>query len=273
MPAGAYRAVERLAHQEHPRMPGYLRRLFRGIDLRGLRILDVGSGSGLAGFYGSAMGAREVVCLEPEESGATNGSRATFETKARALAHLNVRLDDRRLQDFWLSDSSRPFDLALLHHTINHLNEDACELLREASWARDEYKRIFSHLRSLVRDGGVLIAADCARRNLFADLGLRNPLAPDIEWSKHQSPRVWCDVLSDSGWTPLAVRWTVPSRLGDLGQRFFANRLTGYLSTSHFILYARATHASDLLGNGAHARRQLVDEHGGLGIRATLTRR
>src|SRR5436190_7806815 len=106
--------VEELARQEHPRMPGYLRRLFRGIDPRGLKMLDIGGGSGLAGFYASSMGACEVVCLEPEATGATPGSRAAFDAKARDVPYLNVRIDRGRLQEFSLGGSERLFDLALM---------------------------------------------------------------------------------------------------------------------------------------------------------------
>jgi len=248
------RVVESLARREHPRMPAYLRRLFQGVELSDARLLDVGAGNGITAFYAAAMGAREVVGLEPQAKGASAGSQEAFAANAQALPHLNVRLDARRLQEFSLSSGTAPFDVAFMHHAVNHLDEPACEVLHKEEWARCSYEEIFRHLRSLVRRGGMLIAADCSRRNLFGDLGIRNPLVPDIEWHKHQSPFVWLDLLGDSGWEPVGVRWTLPSVLGDLGQRALANRLSAYLSTSHFVLYARAARLHGDSGPSGTAR-------------------
>ena len=57
----------------------HLKTLFKNIPLENRRVLDIGGGSGLHSFYAACMGAKEVVCLEPE----TEGSRSGIETKDR----------------------------------------------------------------------------------------------------------------------------------------------------------------------------------------------
>src|SRR5690242_7361283 len=61
---------------------GALRRytafLFRDVPLRGARVLDVGGGTGLFTMYAAAMGASEVVCLEPEAEGGSSGMNDWF---------------------------------------------------------------------------------------------------------------------------------------------------------------------------------------------------
>jgi hypothetical protein len=51
------------------------------------------------------------------------------------------------------------------------------------------------------------------RRNLYADLGFRNPFEPTIEWFKHQQPAVWAKVLFDAGFASPRVSY--------LGNRYF----------------------------------------------------
>ena len=47
----------------------HLKTLFKDIALENRRVLDIGGGSGLHSFYVACMGAKEVVCLEPENGG------------------------------------------------------------------------------------------------------------------------------------------------------------------------------------------------------------
>jgi 2-polyprenyl-3-methyl-5-hydroxy-6-metoxy-1,4-benzoquinol methylase len=56
--------------------------LFRDIDFDGKRVLDIGGGDGVYSFYAAAMGAAEVVCLEPEAAGST-AARCASSSAAR----------------------------------------------------------------------------------------------------------------------------------------------------------------------------------------------
>ena len=44
----------------------HLEDLFKGIDFTNKRVLDIGGGSGVFSFCAGSMGAKEVVCMEPE---------------------------------------------------------------------------------------------------------------------------------------------------------------------------------------------------------------
>ncbi|MCK5221142.1 MAG: hypothetical protein KAR14_06145, partial [Candidatus Aminicenantes bacterium] len=47
----------------------YLNNLFKRISLKNKKVLDIGAGNGLYGFFMSVRGAKKVTCLEPEGDG------------------------------------------------------------------------------------------------------------------------------------------------------------------------------------------------------------
>lgn len=211
----------------------YLDYLFQDVSFVGKSMLDVGGGSGLYSFYGAIMGAKEVICLEPEVEGSTKGVSDKFKQLSAGLSLSNVSLQPVRFQDFDAGDQT--FDIILLHNSINHLDEEACIKLQYDDDARNRYKFIFQKLSKVAAPGAKLIIADCSRYNFFASLGIRNPFAPTIEWHKHQPPEFWSSILLNYGFMNPKVRWTSFSNLRRIG-RLFGNHFASYFLTSHFCL-------------------------------------
>jgi SAM-dependent methyltransferase len=209
--------------------------VFADVPLAGRRVLDVGGGSGIMSFYAACRGAPKVVCLDPLEAGSNEAMEHQYQSFARHVGGPVTRIRER-LQD-WEPD--QVFDVVLVHNAINHLDEDACERMGAAD-ARESYLAIFAHLRSLLASGGHLVLTDCARRNLWGDLGLPNVFAPTIDWRIHQQPHVWDALMIKSGFQPGRIRWIAPSRIRRPGQLIFGNRLGGYLTNSFFVLTSRA---------------------------------
>lgn len=205
------------------------------VDLPGARLLEVGAGSGVLSGYALQAGADEVVAIEPEAAGSTEGYLSNIRQLADTLADARLRVLPCTLQDF---DGPGPFDAVVLDDSINHLDEPACEVLHRDPAAREVYLHLFGRLRELLRPGGDLVICDCARRNAWADLGLRNPICGSIEWQKHQQPALWAKLLGQAGLETVAVRWTPLYRLARLG-RLAGNAAVSYFLTSHFRLHAR----------------------------------
>ncbi len=216
------------------RLEFYYRFLFRGAKLEGARVLDIGGGAGIASLWAVTMGAREVICLEPEAAGSTRKVSERFERMREAMnAGDRARLVSARLQDY--RDDGR-FDVILMHNSINHLDEEACIHLREGEEYRARYRAIFDQLARWLPSGGQLIASDCSSRNFFGDLGLRNPLARSIEWRKHQPPRVWAALLAESGFAEPRISWSSFNALGRPGRLLLGNAVAAYFLISHFRL-------------------------------------
>lgn len=210
-----------------------LRDLFRGIDLRGARVLDVGGGEGLCSFYAALCGAREVVCLEPEAAGSSARITSLLERIRGALPRLPVRPESKLLQHF---HDAEGFDVVLMNASINHVDEEACIRLHRDAAAREAYGRVFGHMAGLARRGARLVVADCTRYNFFAALGCTNPLFPAIEWQKHQAPGLWARLLQEAGFRRPRVSWRPIYRFGAAGRLLTANRAAAYFLKSMFRL-------------------------------------
>lgn len=84
----------------------------------------------------------------------------------------------------------------------------------------------------------MVIIADCSSRNFFRKLGIKNPVAPTIEWHKHQPPEVWLSLMRPAGLVEQSTVWIVPARFGDIGQVLLGNRLGAYFLSSYFRIIA-----------------------------------
>lgn len=221
-------AIENVTGADGDRVVHYQRLLYGAVDLRGKSLLDVGGGGGLVAFYAALSGAQNVVCLEPTAAGSSGGNQERFE-QIRKRTGAEARFVNARLEDW-----TEPSDVVVLNNVINHLDEDTCMRLHRDGEARKTYSSLLERIRDLTR--GCLVVADCSRRNLWGDLHLPNPFSPNIEWHKHQSPRLWAEMLEGIGLITIRLIWNAPARLGAVGQTVLGNRVGGYCTNSHFIL-------------------------------------
>jgi SAM-dependent methyltransferase len=141
-------------------------------------------------------------------------------------------------QTFQAYRTDRRFDTVLLNAVINHLDEAAVQQAHRHEWARDRFRHLLWKAHDLLKPGGTLVIADCARSNLYPLLGLKNPFAPRIEWHKHQNPGLWMALLRDVGFGTTRLTWTTPTRLRYLG-RLVKSWPAAFCLYSHFVIHAR----------------------------------
>lgn len=220
--------------------------LFDGVELRGKSVLDIGGGNGLFGFHAAMQGAQRVVIMEPEFDGSSANMIRDFHAIKTLLGEPAAGIEHTRdlLEDY--DRENNTFDIVLIHNAINHIDEQACIDLQHSQAAQATYHRYFDYLEQVCNPGATLIICDCARRNLFGDLGLRSPFARSIEWQKHQAPVLWCELLQQHGFSRRSIRWTSFNALGVFGKLLCRNALVAYLTQSHFRLeMTRTGHAQD----------------------------
>lgn len=215
---------------------------FRGVPLAGRDVLEVGAGSGLHSAYAAVRGARRVVALEPEADGSTSGSRSVLLTLQRTLKLPSLVISPSPLESF--DPAGHRFDVVLLYNSINHLDEPACSRLHRSREAWDRYRGLLRRLAGMLRPGATLIVSDCSRFNLWPTLGLKNPFAPSIEWEKHQTPRVWDEVLASANFVRVESEWYRYYPLRWLGP-LSTNALAAFVLAGHFRLVRRFVPADE----------------------------
>jgi SAM-dependent methyltransferase len=208
--------------------------IYRDCDFSGKTVLDIGGGNGIHSFYAAACGAKQVVCLEPEAAGSTEGVIAKFRELGELLECPNTTIVPTTFQDYDPGDST--FDVVMLQDSVNHLDEECCVKLLHDAEAQATYREVFEKIGRVSHDRTELIVCDCSRYNLYPALGMSNPADPGIEWEKHQAPEFWAKMLREVGYGSPRVRWSTPSRFGGWGRIVFGNKLMAYFFTSHFCL-------------------------------------
>lgn len=213
--------------------------LFRGIDLHGKSLLDIGCGDGSYMIWAAQQGADPVVGLEPlaEGSGKSREVQHWFDAEVERLNLKNVQKLPYRLQDF--GSENGKFDRVLMTATVNHLDEEMCVELKDNPKAQEIYLEIFEQLHGMTQKGGKLIITDCSSRNLFGDLGITNKLNPKIEWHKHHSPKFWAKLLAKAGFKDPKIDWEVNYMTNYFGI-YRVPQLMSYLTTSGFRLVMTA---------------------------------
>lgn len=207
--------------------------LFKNVELKGKRLIDIGGGNGLFAYYAALNGAEKVVVMEPEFDGSSAGMINEFNAINSILGNLkNIEHTSSVLADY--DREKNKFDIVLMHNSINHIDEDACIVLTENQSARDKYLEFFKQLQEICNPGCNLIICDCARHNFFGDLGFKNPFMSQIEWEKHQDPILWSGLLSKQGFKLKTINWTSPNVFGGAGKTLFSNKAAAYFTLSHF---------------------------------------
>lgn len=211
----------------------YLDFLFQNINFKNKIVLDIGAGNGIFSFYAAIMNAKKVICLEPLIEGSKNNMENKFKKVRSHLKLINkVLLYKITLQDY--IPNKLKFDIIILHHSINHLNEKACIKLKKDKDAQLKYQKIFNKLYELCSDNAQLIICDCSSDNIFPLLRIKNPFARNIEWHKHQSPHTWISLLHQSGFNNPKINWSSFNQLGLIGKILLRNRIASFLLNSHF---------------------------------------
>lgn len=228
---GTVRAVaQRLGYGSYKRYQAKSAFLFAGIPLQGKRILEIGCGNGAFCMWAVLHGAHYALGIEPEADGSTSGSSKCFKEVTAEYGIANAEVITCHFAGLPIPE--KKYDVVILYNVINHLDEGAVQVLHRNAQAYNQYKDIVHRLASYMHAGSVLILGDSGRINMWNMLGLRSPVAPTIEWQKHQNARQWIRLFEDSGFRLLDFRW---SHLYPLG-RLASNWLVHFVTCSHYVL-------------------------------------
>ena len=215
-----------------PNFKFYLSYLYREVSFAGKSVLDIGGGSGYMGFYAACRGAKEVICLEPEESGANSRLNEVFSQFQSRLQVANVKKIPQTIQD---SNLQKSFDFILMHNSINHVIA-GCPSLRRDPSLQEEARRVFAKIFGLCKKGASLLIVDNSRYHAFELLRMKHPLAPHVGWKHHETPAFWMGLLEQVGFERENLCWGSLNTMGPPGRLLMNNSLAAYILGLPFIL-------------------------------------
>jgi len=215
--------------------PRRCKQIFEGVDFTDKKMLEIGCGKGLFCMWASMLGAQQVVGLEPLEEGSFDSSEiySEFQQMVDKLKLENIDILPERVEDY--DNKGSEFDIVLSIASINHLDEDHCIDLHDNEESMNIYKAIFRNIACKTKNGGKLIILDCSNRNIFADIGVTNPMEKRIEWFKHHSPEFWAELLSECGFSQPKISWLSGRFLRYL-RIYKRNKILSYFIDSAFKL-------------------------------------
>lgn len=227
-------------HHNPPGYQHYLDEIFKGIDLQGKRVLEIGSGRGLISLHCGLSGAKKVVSIEPEMEGSTSG---VVETQKRRIEQLGLSNVELRHDDFHTLDfGEEKFDVIVMIAVLNHLYETPLNAMKNPD-VFNTYIGIGEKLHGLLANSGVVIATDASRYCLWTQLrriGYPRNLClrqRTINWRIHQQPSVWKKIFSKAGFEKVDINYPIPYKLRHLAPIVATPAINFFLS-GDFILRA-----------------------------------
>lgn len=214
---------------------------FGTLDFSGQCVLDIGAGSGLYACVVAALGAKQVVALEPEAEGARQGIVDLLRRRADEFKLPNLEIRPVSAQDYSPPDGS--FDLIYMLAVINHLDETHVQTLDTNPHSQEVFRGMLAPLLRWLKPGGRLVISDTTRdhpyeRAIRMGLLKKHPFQPSIEWHKHQSPAVWGAILTSVGFENIQTHWATNWRYPWIPRPLIDNPIVAQLYSSLFVLQA-----------------------------------
>jgi hypothetical protein len=125
--------------------------------------------------------------MEREFDGSTSGVIKRFGEILAQYPDLPVTRTTRVLGEY---NTDEKFDVIVMHDSVNHIDEELCMVLHKDEVAQKKYLAFFDLIASYFKPNTELLVADCSNKNFFHAIGMKNIFVPNIEWEKHQGPKV-----------------------------------------------------------------------------------
>jgi SAM-dependent methyltransferase len=232
--------MAREGHHNPPAFAHWLQHVFRDVDWRGKRVLEIGSGRGLIAIYMGMQGAARVLSMEPELVGSTSG---VIQEQRERIAGLGLTNVEVIAADFNTWDpKGQQFDVIVSRSSINHLYHSEKHAAHDpATYAK--YVEVAQRVLTMLSPGGLFIATDSCRYGFFnavRHLGIHRPWTgkrSGVDWRHHQNPGTWKRIFRDAGFDRAEARYPVPYRLRHAAP-LVDNAVANFFLTGNFILQA-----------------------------------
>jgi SAM-dependent methyltransferase len=197
-------------------------RMFRGIDLSGKLILDVGCGLGYLSQYlaVTAPTAKIIAMDEAEGDGSSKEVLRILEENNRTIGIDNLEIVKA---DFNNWEPKERFDLVVAKNAIHHLpwkvplTRESDAFIHRNQEVHDNFLETFQRLRSFLKPGGHLVFGDVSRMNVYRlmPLSIRKKFRT-VNWRIKPTKGEWLYLMRKTGFTHTGYRCDVPFKLRSL---------------------------------------------------------
>ena len=196
--------------------------MFKGIDLSGKRILEVGCGLGyLSQYLAITNPTSHLIALdEAEGDGSSKDVLSTLEQNNRTIGIDNIEV---LKADFNTWDPGETFDLVIAKNAVHHLPWKESLTLKHDAFifknrsVHDDFLETFQRLRSMVTKGGYLVFGDVSRANFYRYLPREiSRRIRTVNWRIKPTKREWLYLMKEAGFEGIGYRCDVPYKLRTL---------------------------------------------------------
>jgi cyclopropane fatty-acyl-phospholipid synthase-like methyltransferase len=210
--------------------------VFKDVELAGRSVMEIGAGSGTLCFWAGFHGAQEVVGLEPDVDGSSEGDVQTFGAMIDQTGLGTIKLYKQTIQEY--QAPVEQFDVVVSHNSMEHLDESVVSRLRSDASARQVYGQILRKVARSMKPGAQFVICNQSMANFWPLIGRRNPFSPTVHWPLHPTPHTWKRLLLANGFRDVKIDWPVRHRARLLGP-VAANPVFAFFTDSMFRITAR----------------------------------
>jgi cyclopropane fatty-acyl-phospholipid synthase-like methyltransferase len=198
---------------------------FRGIDLCGKSILEIGCGKGLISLWLALVkDVQDIVAIDEYEGVGEDKDNYRFFEEVIENNGLNIELIK---MDFWNNNfKSDSFDIIVTNYALHHMVRTG-KYIASDGLTREQWIALFSEIRRILKKQGVMILKEVTRFNLWRFLPLRFRF---MDWEIHPTKKEFIYVIEEAGFENISVRNVVNHKL-----RYFSNVIKDSPAFSFFV--------------------------------------
>lgn len=208
---------------------------FRGIDLSGKSVFEIGCGVGLISLWLALLkNTGRIVAIDEYEGMGEDKDNYGFFKKVIEENKVNIKLQK---MDFMKNNfESGSFHVVVANNALHHIVRTDQYISNDAE-TRNQWIDVFSEIRRILKKDGVLILKEVTRFNLWRFLPLRFRY---MDWEIHPTKKEFIYVMQEASLKNITVRNVVNYKLRYLSNLLEDSPVFSFVVNPDFYLFANA---------------------------------
>lgn len=206
---------------------------FRGIDLNGKSVFEIGCGVGLISLWLALLkNTGRIVAIDGYEG--VGEDRNNYNSFTMTIKENSINIDLMKM-NFW-KNNFKPdsFDIIVANYALHHMVRTEKYIFSDGE-TRNQWVDLFSEIKRILKKDGVLILKEVTRFNLWRLLPLRFRY---MDWEIHPTKKEFVYVVRKAGFKNVVLRNTMNYKLRHFSNVLQRNPLFSFFVTPDFYLIA-----------------------------------